>query len=444
MTGVQVIAGLLFEAVEDVTKQIGLDFHLRPAQAADQVMMVAAGQIVGQMAIAAMGSEDDAVGTQKFQGAIDSGLRHARRTDAGIDFCRREMPVVVQGFQDRQPLRRHAVAACAQGLGALGGAGHGKCGLIAKIINSNYTQQNQAVNLQLLSAAVHVRGGQLPAFATLLSPIDVAIMYGMASSNVLHCTQCGGELHPDEGQIFLTCPYCNSTVYLDKSQVVFHWYVAPTLDEAQARASLARWMAGNQTVKDLDKKAQLAGQTFEYFPMWYLKQRRPSGLETIVLEPAVAIATSELKALKLPGGDLRKYEAELQGQARPPSVPLEAARRWAKERHASQGEIIEQALVHIPLFTFKYSYQGRLYTAVVEAATGSVFANIYPAKAEAPYLLAGWLTAFTFLCLALAPIVGVIAADETGLAIGLAVCVAGSVLAVPALLAVAMWVAAKV
>ena len=45
----------------------------------------------------------------------------------------------------------------------------------------------------------------------------------------LTCTQCGGELHPDEGQTFVTCPYCGAAVYLDKSRVVFHWYVAPTL-----------------------------------------------------------------------------------------------------------------------------------------------------------------------------------------------------------------------
>ncbi len=84
-------------------------------------------------------------------------------------------------------------------------------------------------------------------------------------ANVLNCTQCGGELHPDEGKIFLTCPYCSSTVYLDKSQVVFHWYLAPTLDEAKGRASLARWVSGNQTVKDLDKKSRLVGSSFEYF-----------------------------------------------------------------------------------------------------------------------------------------------------------------------------------
>src|SRR5512139_3989585 len=100
----------------------------------------------------------------------------------------------------------------------------------------------------------------------------------------LLCTQCGGELHPDEGQIFLTCPYCNSTVFVDKTQVVFHWYLAPTMDEGKARASLARWMAGNQTVKDLDKKARLVGQTFEYFPIWLFKRRNIQGKEEIVIE----------------------------------------------------------------------------------------------------------------------------------------------------------------
>jgi predicted RNA-binding Zn-ribbon protein involved in translation (DUF1610 family) len=73
--------------------------------------------------------------------------------------------------------------------------------------------------------------------------------------DALTCAQCGGELHPDEGQIFLTCPFCSSTVYIDKRRVVFHWYLAPTLDEAKARGALSRWMAGNQTVKDLDRKA---------------------------------------------------------------------------------------------------------------------------------------------------------------------------------------------
>ena len=262
-------------------------------------------------------------------------------------------------------------------------------------------------------------------------------------SDVISCTQCGGELHPDEGQIFLTCPYCNSTVYLDKSRVVFHWYIAPTLDEAKAQSSLARWMAGSQTVKDLDKKARLSGVTFEYFPVWFFKRRRQGNKEEILLEPAAATSVSEIRRLNLPAGDLRKYETSLDAQVRQPSVPLQAVLKWLAERQVPAAEIAEQALVHIPLFLFKYQYQGKMYTAIVEGATGGVFANIYPSKSEAPYLLAGGITAAVFLCLAAVPLAGAMM-DTNAFGIGMLVCLGLGIVVVPILLALAAWVAAKI
>jgi DNA-directed RNA polymerase subunit RPC12/RpoP len=262
--------------------------------------------------------------------------------------------------------------------------------------------------------------------------------------NSLLCTQCGGELHPDEGQIFLTCPYCSSTVYLDKERVVFHWYLAPTLDENKARSALARWMAGNETVKDLDKKSQVNGEAFEYFPVWYFKRRSEDGKEEILLEPAAATSVSELRKLKLPAGDLRKYDSSVDPTARPPSVPLETARGWTLERQPSSEKIAEQALVHIPLYTFKYTYQGKSYTAIVEAGTGGVFANIFPAKAEAPYLLAGGVTALVFLCLALIPVIGAATGRASGAGIGFLICAGVGIIAAPLLFALAAWVAAKI
>jgi len=257
------------------------------------------------------------------------------------------------------------------------------------------------------------------------------------------CTQCGGELHPDEGQSFLTCPYCNATVYLDKRRVVFHWQLAPTLDEPKARAALARWMAGNQTVKDLDQKARLTGSSFEYFPVWYFKRRQDDGKEEILVELAAASSVSELRRMRLPAGDLQKYDTSIEGQAHPPSVPLQAVLTWLGERGVATGEIAEQALVHLPVYTFKYEYKGKPYTALVEAATGGVFANIYPAKAEAPYQMAGAVTAAVFLCLATFPVIGALS-GESGWGIGLLLCSGVGILAVPALMALAAWVAAKI
>jgi hypothetical protein len=263
--------------------------------------------------------------------------------------------------------------------------------------------------------------------------------------NILTCPQCGGELIADHGQIFLACPYCYSTVYLDKSQVVFHWYLSPTMQETQAQGALARWMAGNQTVKDLDKKSQVVGSSFEYFPLWYFKKSDSKGNEQIYLEPAAATSVSELRSLQLTAGDLIKYDETIAAQAHPPNVPLSTALDWLREQHGvGEAEIQERALVHIPVFTFKYIYQGNPYTAIVEAGTGGVFANIYPAKAEAPYLMAGGVTALVFLCLATFPLVGLLSAGAGGASIGLLLCTGLGVLAAPLLFALAVWVAAKV
>ena len=264
------------------------------------------------------------------------------------------------------------------------------------------------------------------------------------TGQTINCTQCGGELHPDEGQIFLVCPFCGAAVYIDKSRVVFHWNVAPTLDEGKARAALARWMAGNQTVKDLDKKSVLSGSSFEYFPVWYFKHRQPNGQEEILLLPAAPTSVSEISHIHLPAGDLRKYAAELDAQSRPPNVPLQTAQGWLFERQVQKENLVEQALVHIPLYTFKYTYQGRTYAAIVEAATGGVLANIFPAKSEAHYQMAGGVAAAVFLCLATFPIIGYVTGGGTGVGMGLLVCSGIGILAAPILFALAAWVAAKI
>jgi predicted RNA-binding Zn-ribbon protein involved in translation (DUF1610 family) len=266
----------------------------------------------------------------------------------------------------------------------------------------------------------------------------------------LHCTQCGGELHPDEGQIFLTCPFCGATVYLDKSRVVFHWYVAPTLSAQDAQGALFRWMSGSQTVKDLDQKARVVSQTFQFFPLWYFKYRTQQG-EEVALQPAAATSVTELHSLKLPAGDLRKYESSLDSQSQAPTVPLEAGLEWLKNRglalssgqdSSGNSPITEMAMVHVPVFLFKYQFGGQAYTAIVDAASGTVLANLYPHKAEVPYLLVGGVAAVVYLCLAIIPLVGASIGSGSGIAFG--ICVGAGVIVTPILFAWALWVASKI
>jgi DNA-directed RNA polymerase subunit RPC12/RpoP len=266
----------------------------------------------------------------------------------------------------------------------------------------------------------------------------------MPVSTDFACSQCGGELHPDEGQIFLTCPYCSATVYLDKSRVVFHWYVAPTLKDQDAVGALYRWMSGSQTVKDLDKKARLVGQSFQYFPVWYFKWQN-RGKEEIALQPAAATSVSELANLKIPAGDLRKYDSGLDAQSAAPTVPLDAGLEWVKQKNPGTALAMkEMSIVHIPLYFYKYAFRDQTYTAVVDAASGTVLANLFPAKEEAHYLLVGIVTALVYLCLALVPMMTWGSSGNTDGTTGLMICGGLGLVAAPILFAWAYWVASRI
>jgi hypothetical protein len=102
-------------------------------------MMIASAQFVGQVTAFVLGRKDDPVLGQEFKRAVNGGLGHAGLPDVLVDLGRGEMPFVVQGFENGQPLGGHAESALAQGLGMDGEAGHFDF-LIAKIINNNYMQ----------------------------------------------------------------------------------------------------------------------------------------------------------------------------------------------------------------------------------------------------------------------------------------------------------------
>ena len=231
--------------------------------------------------------------------------------------------------------------------------------------------------------------------------------------NTFNCTQCGGELHPDQGQLFLTCPFCTSTVYLDKTQVVFHHYVASTLAEDAARAALRAWMSGNDTVKDLDKKSSVVSIAFTYFPLWYFKIKTQKGREVIALEPAAAMSILDIKRLSIPAGDLRRFDSSVVKEAVEPTVPLDAARSWLSRQYPENEKILESALVHVPIYLVTYQFQNRKYTAIVEASTGRVIASIYPEKSNFPYQLISTITVGGYIFLSLVPIFSALAASDS-------------------------------
>ncbi|MCP4359796.1 MAG: hypothetical protein GY796_17450 [Chloroflexi bacterium] len=258
------------------------------------------------------------------------------------------------------------------------------------------------------------------------------------------CNQCTAVLPVEQGASLAVCEFCGTTNHLDKSEAVLHYVARETVREDAAAAALRRWMGGNATVKNLDKKATIKPPQFQLWPMW-LVRADVKGAEKLFLKPGAAVSVLDLTQMSIPAADLEPFDYMLAAEAVAPTVPLKAVKKWlADDNHLSAGAIKETSLVHLPVYLFDYEFEGRMYTAVVDAATGQVFADLFPSKQEVPYMAIGSLGCALYFCAALVPFIAYISAGGVGLGVGLLIyLVAAVIMAVP-IFAAAAYVSAKI
>jgi len=207
------------------------------------------------------------------------------------------------------------------------------------------------------------------------------------------CTQCAAQVEVVEGEAFAFCPHCDSSLFLDRTKVVFNYRLESTVDGDAAEAALRRWMAGNDVVKNLDQEAETVSRRFEHFPFWRFRCRQPSGVEQVHLELAHADANAVMRRVSVPAGGLKFLRPEDLHEESfiRPDIPAESALQWLKGREGltTTGELLEVSLVFVPLHRFEYRHQDVMYSAVVDASAGGVHPSIYPVRSETPYLLMG-------------------------------------------------------
>jgi hypothetical protein len=221
-----------------------------------------------------------------------------------------------------------------------------------------------------------------------------------ARPNTIQCPQCGGDNALPSGERVLECAFCGASLFVDRSGIVGHYRLPRLLDQERAGAALKRWMAGNDTVKDLDRKSTIRSVEPITFPVWMFRSRQGGG-ETAFIEPAAATPIPQLADLKVPAGELKPFEDDGEAVDRAEAtIPLETARGWIRQRGIE--EIFESSLVELPLWRCSYSYEGGTYHAFVDGSTGEVMATLFPEKAEAPYYLVAGLGMVIFVVLGLA------------------------------------------
>lgn len=224
----------------------------------------------------------------------------------------------------------------------------------------------------------------------------------MDVTTLVKCPQCGGENTVPVDEKFFECQFCGSAVYVDKSKVVSHFVISCNFKKEEVEGNLRRWMAGNFQVKDLDKNAQITQVSFYYFPMWYFKIKDGAG-EKIYLQPASSTSISEIKKISIPAGNMKVFDKSEFNEKDfiTPDVLYNSAKSWVQETGVNTDQLQESDLVHIPFYQFYYNYKNQQYTAIVEASSGMVYANLWPAKSEAPFRAVFGLAIFAFFAASL-------------------------------------------
>jgi len=242
-----------------------------------------------------------------------------------------------------------------------------------------------------------------------------------AASATVSCPQCGGAGPLPSGERLLACGFCGAALFVDRGGAVSHYRLPRLLDEAQATAALKRWMAGDDTVKELDSRSSIESMEATELPMWLFRVGA-AGSETVYVEPAAPTPIPQLADLEVPAGRLEPWRP---ADGAPPgaveaTVPLATARAWLAERGVPEAR--ESALVRVPLWRARYRFAGHGYTALVEGSTGQVLAGVFPEKAESPYILvaAAGLVLFGLVGLAIAnPVMKLAAYAVTALPLAL-------------------------
>ncbi len=187
----------------------------------------------------------------------------------------------------------------------------------------------------------------------------------------IRCTQCGAEISIEEDAGFIQCEYCDTHLFVEVDRTVQHYNFRPRMEAGALGSVIMRHLSG----MELTRVVEVTESELVYFPFWQITTEQ--GRKVII--PGAITTIESLGDVSIPAGDLKFFDPEKipSGRIIPPETLLDGALAQFKGLNL-HDEVKESALIHLPVFTVSYNYQGNSYEAAVDALSGSVYADEYP------------------------------------------------------------------
>jgi len=237
----------------------------------------------------------------------------------------------------------------------------------------------------------------------------------------IRCSNCGGPIKFNPGEILATCQYCGFTVVIEtgKAFTFEHSMILNQLDAAQVEKTMRDWMrSGFIKPGDLARSSKILEKTLMYLPFWIVHVNVTSeykGVFERLTPPVVKEGKIEKEynwlvlARKATEFPTREYEVPLEGKIPYDFRKIEAfaktlnseidkddaediAKQQIEELHRylaqqdvdrvieikNEIKIGQTVYLHAPIWFIKYEYKDKIYQLVIDGATGTAIKGDIP------------------------------------------------------------------
>lgn len=195
------------------------------------------------------------------------------------------------------------------------------------------------------------------------------------------CPRCGSPIVPDQKDRFTHCGHCENTLFFDPGGILVTYILPFVIPESDARDIFMRWTAGPEMAADLEKGVTIHSVSRHFFPLFKFRIDG-GGKSEVITRPARTSTLPGISSLRIPVGELKEYRSNFDhagAEVLYPDIPL------ANGLSSLRGDVKEQALIFIPIFTIAYEYEGNSYIAVIDGSAGTVYPGLYPVRSSRPY-----------------------------------------------------------
>ncbi|MBN1573126.1 MAG: hypothetical protein JW984_08020 [Deltaproteobacteria bacterium] len=213
---------------------------------------------------------------------------------------------------------------------------------------------------------------------------------------ILTCSQCGAKIKIDQFKRFLTCPYCKSSLVVERDRTVECYVLRHGRNDIWVRGVIRGWFKRTGVEEDVEE----IRIDFKLFPVWHASFENGQ----TVTQPAAKTLHTEISSVKIPAGDLKAFDRDTSLiEVMTPDVSHEAAAVWTTDTHDEKREVKRLWLVYLPIYFIDYRENGERHRASVVGESTKIYSDtkavVDPYKIPVKHLIFFTAAFATFLIL---------------------------------------------